>query len=226
MYGAKHDPAQRKRAPSKRSLQTGQTILDAAEALFAERGFEGTSIRDIARQAGVTPALVNFHGGSKDKLFETVVMRRADELSERRIERLETLLKSDPKPTPRQVIESFVAPYLEMVADGNPQWLAYARLVAIVSSDIRWAALTTRCFDPTAQRFAATLQALCPGTDRRAAAAGFVFTVSSMLSLCTSQWRISALAGQPADTRPDPSMTDTLVDFCEAGLRAICSARD
>ena len=80
---------QRQRAPSKRSLATRERIFDAAEQLFAERGFEGATIRDIARLAGVQGALVNHHGGSKEVLFATIVARRADELLQQVIPRRE-----------------------------------------------------------------------------------------------------------------------------------------
>jgi len=45
---------QRQRAPSRRSLETRARILDAAERLFAERGFEGASVRDIAQMETIT----------------------------------------------------------------------------------------------------------------------------------------------------------------------------
>lgn len=44
-------------------------MLDAARTAFAERGFDGASIRSIAADAGVDPALVHHYFGSKDKLF-------------------------------------------------------------------------------------------------------------------------------------------------------------
>ncbi|TNH27142.1 TetR/AcrR family transcriptional regulator [Micromonospora orduensis] len=48
---------------------TRESILDAARAAFAERGFDAASIRAIAGTAGVDPALVHHYFGSKDQLF-------------------------------------------------------------------------------------------------------------------------------------------------------------
>jgi AcrR family transcriptional regulator len=52
-------------------------ILGAAENLFAEKGFEGTSVRDIAHMAGVNLAMISYYFGSKEKLFESLVEHRS-----------------------------------------------------------------------------------------------------------------------------------------------------
>ena len=52
-------------------------ILDVAMQLFAEKGFEGSSIRDLAARAGVNVAMVNYYFGSKEKLFESMVAQKA-----------------------------------------------------------------------------------------------------------------------------------------------------
>src|SRR3981189_1207567 len=52
-------------------------IINHAVELFAEKGFEGTSIRDLAARAGVNVAMVNYYFGSKEKLFESLVEERA-----------------------------------------------------------------------------------------------------------------------------------------------------
>src|SRR5579884_2729579 len=44
-------------------------LIDAAIALFAEKGYEGTSVRDLAKAAGVNVAAVSYHFGSKDALY-------------------------------------------------------------------------------------------------------------------------------------------------------------
>ena len=58
-------------------------IINNAIELFAEKGFEGTSIRDLAAKADVNIAMVNYYFGSKDKLFEAMVEYKASYLREK-----------------------------------------------------------------------------------------------------------------------------------------------
>lgn len=53
-------------------------IMEAAEMLFAEKGFNGTSVRDISEKAGVNLAMISYYFGSKDKLFEALFKYRAE----------------------------------------------------------------------------------------------------------------------------------------------------
>lgn len=52
--------------------------MEAAEILFAEKGFNGTSVRDIAEKAQVNLAMISYYFGSKDKLFEALFMYRGE----------------------------------------------------------------------------------------------------------------------------------------------------
>jgi AcrR family transcriptional regulator len=52
---------------------TREAVLDAARRLFAERGYDGASVRDIATAAGVDPALVHHYFGAKQELFLSVL---------------------------------------------------------------------------------------------------------------------------------------------------------
>lgn len=205
----------RQRAPGKRALKTRETILDAAEYLFSERGFDGASIRDIAARAGVPVGLVSHHGGSKEELFFTVIARRADELARLRIEALETCLESG-QPDLRDVISCFVLPFLRLTQQGQPQWRAYGRLVAIASADERWRKITQACFDPTAHVFLDQIARILPDASRGAITSSFVFMVSSMLAICASRWRIEALSAH----QDIHALEESLLDFCEAGFIA------
>ncbi|WP_370321187.1 TetR/AcrR family transcriptional regulator [Oricola sp.] len=214
-------PRKRKRAPSKRSLETRARILDAAERLFAQGGFDGASMRDIAVTADVPVALVNFHGGAKETLFETVVARRAETLARHRLDALESA-KADHGPLDlRAVLDCFIRPYLNLAATGGAQWTAYARLIAHVSADERWRPISERCFDPTVAVFVAELIAKFPKAETRRIAGAFVFSISAMLSLATSRWRIEAMAGDSGEaTSGLDEWADFLIDFCEGGFRA------
>jgi AcrR family transcriptional regulator len=57
-----------------------QTIIDSALKLFSTKGFEGTSVREIAADADVNVAMINYYFLSKEKLFESVVEYRASVL--------------------------------------------------------------------------------------------------------------------------------------------------
>lgn len=74
-------------------------ILEVAEKLFAEKGFDGTSIRDISKEAKINVAMVSYYFGSKDKLLESLVLFKTSGLKEQLIylieENLEPLEKID-----------------------------------------------------------------------------------------------------------------------------------
>lgn len=53
-------------------------IMEAAESLFAEKGFNGTSVRDIAESANVNPAMISYYFGSKEKLLEALFNYRGE----------------------------------------------------------------------------------------------------------------------------------------------------
>jgi AcrR family transcriptional regulator len=52
-------------------------IINSAEKLFALQGFEGTSVRDIAQEAGINIAMISYYFGSKEKLMEAVFEKRS-----------------------------------------------------------------------------------------------------------------------------------------------------
>ncbi|MCC6391972.1 MAG: helix-turn-helix transcriptional regulator, partial [Bryobacterales bacterium] len=67
---------------------TKDRILDAAELLFANHGFDATSLRMITAQASVNLAAVNYHFQSKEALLDATIARRAIPINRRRLELL------------------------------------------------------------------------------------------------------------------------------------------
>ena len=84
-------------------------ILQVAEQLFAEKGFDGTSIREISKIAKINIAMVSYYFGSKEKLLESSILFRTTDLKLK----LENLF--DEKVSPLQKIEKFIAFYIEKV---------------------------------------------------------------------------------------------------------------
>src|SRR3990167_7429916 len=71
--------------------ETRTRILDAAEELFMQHGFEAASMRLLTSRAGANLAAVNYHFGSKDALIEALFRRRIDPMNAARIAELEKL---------------------------------------------------------------------------------------------------------------------------------------
>jgi len=67
----------RKSNSASRSTEARQRILDAAQALFAERGFDATATKAIAEQAGVPSGLIFYHFRTKDELLATLIEERS-----------------------------------------------------------------------------------------------------------------------------------------------------
>src|SRR5258705_19078 len=84
---------------------TKTRILDTAEKLFGQNGFEGTSLRDITAQAEVNLAAVNYHFQSKDSLIDAVIERRIEPINRRRMEMLD---QAGLHPTIEQIVGAFV----------------------------------------------------------------------------------------------------------------------
>lgn len=90
-------------------------ILTTAERLFSSKGYDGTSVRDIADEAGVNIAMISYYFGSKEKLMEALFERRSSDINLQ----VESLLQND-ELTPLQKMESLVDAYIEKVMQKQP----------------------------------------------------------------------------------------------------------
>jgi AcrR family transcriptional regulator len=100
-------------------MSTKNKILDAAEQLFADKGFNGTSLREITSLADVNLAAVNYHFGSKKELIKAVMSRYMNELSPRLESSLATLCEQTAQPTLIDVFSAFTDPLLSLNAFKN-----------------------------------------------------------------------------------------------------------
>jgi AcrR family transcriptional regulator len=92
---------------------TRERLLDAAEHLFAQHGFEGTSIRAVTTEAGANLAAVGYHFGSKVALFKAVAERVMGPVIAGQLERLNDLEQRGKEPEVEELVEAFIAPYFD-----------------------------------------------------------------------------------------------------------------
>ncbi len=97
-------------------FSTKDRILGAAEELFAQNGFAGTSLREVTSRADVNVAAVNYHFGSKENLVNEVFRRRMDEMSAQRLTRLKAAVQQHPGEL-EAVLAAFIGPALALAQD-------------------------------------------------------------------------------------------------------------
>jgi AcrR family transcriptional regulator len=87
-------------------------IISTAERLFSSKGYEGTSVRDIAEEAGVNIAMISYYFGSKEKLMEALFEQRTTNIKLK----VQSLLQDD-KRTPLQKVESLTDDFINRIMD-------------------------------------------------------------------------------------------------------------
>lgn len=114
---------------------TRNKLLDSAEDLFGRHGLGGVSLRTINTEAGLSPAALHYHFGSKEALLEALLERRMPALMERRSRLLDELSASETAPTTRDVLAALVLPLVDLVAEGRDDGLRYLRLIHRLQAD-------------------------------------------------------------------------------------------
>ncbi len=134
-----------------RGDRTALALLRAARATFARRGFDGASVRDIAKKANVHPALIRYHFGSKGELYDRVVRDALVRLRER----LQNAV-SETSETPLHL--RLLHAYMRFLDEDSD----FQRLVlrAIVDNDSRLLRAANAELGPLFQRAQPTLAAL------------------------------------------------------------------
>src|ERR1700685_1554029 len=93
----------------KTSISTKQLrLIDIAGLLFSQKGFDGTSVRDIAEAAGINTAMISYYFGSKEKLMEAIFEKKSLNIKEK----VDHLLKDDSL-DPLEKMYSLVDVYVE-----------------------------------------------------------------------------------------------------------------
>ncbi len=108
-------------------FNTKDRILGAAEELFAQFGFAGTSLRQVTSRADVNIAAVNYHFGSKENLVNEVFRRRMDDMSEQRLARLREAQETSPGEL-EPILAAFIQPALALTLDRHGS--AFVRVLA------------------------------------------------------------------------------------------------
>jgi AcrR family transcriptional regulator len=198
-----------------------EKLVVSAERLFADRGFDGVSVRDIAKAAGVNSALVGYYFRGKEGLLSEVYTRHCEPLKRERARLLEEYSKAAKGPTLEQVIEAFIRPSLEVTTDKHGR-TDFTRLRAVLSAE-NSALLEKLVAENFVQSSGMFVDALCkclPELTREDILWRFHFLLGTIYYTGAGPHRIRTLSTGRCDPSDPVANCRHLIPFLAAGFRA------
>ncbi len=200
-------------------------ILDAAEALFMEHGFEATSLRAITAAAGVNLAAVNYHFGSKEELFQAVLTRRLDPMNQQRLDLL-TRLEHEAAPNPLacdRILSAMFVPALKLARDPERGGKDFLRLLGRAYADpapfIR--KFLAGQYAVMIARFKAAFARALPDLPKKELSWRLHFIMGALSYTLAGTDALRLIAElTPAETANDELLLDRLAPFLLAGLQS------
>jgi AcrR family transcriptional regulator len=206
------------KATSKPEPATTERLLDTAERLFAEHGYDGVGMRTLAEEAGVNLGATTYHYGSKEKLYIETFMRRFHPVNTLRLESLrqaEAAAKGRPLPV-ETIVECLMRPPFRAVLD-HPHFPALlARNLFLPPSFLR--DILEAELQPSLEPFVRALSRALPHLPPPLLMVRLMFSGGSLLMFAAHQ------GGAGRREKINPTLVEVifkeLVRFVSIGLRA------
>lgn len=208
---------------------TRTKILDAAEQVFADKGVNGASLREIMIVADVNIAAVNYYFGSKADLLKVVVSRRSALINGARLALLEEgMNNNNGTPTIDSWLHAFVAPFVE--AEGSPDvgWRNFMRVLNWVATaqghDVLCQEIVQETYGAMRQSFLDALALIMPELSIEEVNWRYYSAVTVLRTVVSARER-AELAGAPVNIAGLTNMMAHVVPFLRGGLTAPAMAR-
>jgi AcrR family transcriptional regulator len=212
------------RTASRLAGDTKARILDAAEDLFIEAGYEGMSLRHITARAEVNLAAVNYHFGSKEALIHAMLSRRLDPLNDARLTLLERFdARLGARLTCEHVLGAMFIPALRLSRDPRAGGRAFLRLLGRAYTDpsafVR--AFLNRHYACVAERFFDAFQRALPHLPREELGWRVQFAIGALSGVLAGSDASTVVAAfSQGDTADDLQLIARLATLIVAALNA------
>ena len=210
----------RAKKPVKGTDSAKERILDAGESAFGKSGYEATTVRKIAEEAGVPVALINYHFGSKVGLYRAVFERRAPTIYDQRVVGLQ-LARSEPDWERRGevVIKALIVPMLALRAGSGGE--NFGRLMAQEMSNpsSEGRGIFRELFDPVAQMMIDAIAECFPDWTVTEVNWAYQTMLGAMMVVMMDNGRIARLSDGAADSNDYETATKNIVAILTAGLK-------
>ena len=205
--------------------ETPEALLDAAEDLFARKGLQATSLREITRKARANLAAVHYHFGSKDALTRAVLVRRTGELNDARLRLLDEV---EQRPRNRPVsLEEIMRAFLAPTAHFLKAYPSFMRLVGRVFSDPdeKLRTFWISQFEEIVRRFTRALARRRPDLPAPEIFWRLLFVVGAMIFTWTNCADVSRMSGGKVPESSEEEIVERLIALSVATFQAPIPAK-
>ena len=206
-------------AAAERSVQ--DRLAEAAEELFCRRGYNETSVRDIAAVAGCNVASVNYYFGGKDNLYVEVWRHRLAFMRESRLTSIAKVMSASSKPHLEDLLRSYATSFIEPLIDGS----AHCRFINLMAREMIDPHLPQDMYfkemvAPVLEALSQALRKICPWLDESNVSL-VIFSIIGQLLMHTVCVRSMFETGShPELSRMDlDGIVAHVVEFSAAGIR-------
>jgi len=206
---------------------TRERLLDAGEQLFSERGFEGTSVRELGALARCNPAAVNYYFGGKENLYVEVWRRHLVDMRQRRVESIRRVIfESGSQPVLEELLRAFAQAFVgPLVAEERGQ-----RLVKLMAREMIDARLPPGMFGenvikPTLAAMQEGLEKACPGLPGWRVPLVVFSLVGQLLHTIRIKGILHWIDKEAVAMFEPAKMIDHIVEFTAAGIRAFAKEK-
>lgn len=204
---------------------TASRILDSAISLFAARGFDEVTVRDIAEDAGANPAAISYYFGAKERLIQQSIRSVIAPLNVLRLSTLAAVRKKAKGDhiALEDVVRAMVEPTVRACISGSGSERHYAR-VLVLSFALRQPFVDdvlNEQTDEVAQRFVEALRDAMTESQPADLYWGYDFMIGSMIHILldsSRNHRLRRVSGGLCDTSNPDQTIDKLVAFVVGGL--------
>lgn len=205
-------------AASKASVR--QRLMDAAEQMFAEHGWNAVSIRAIVAGAGVNLAALHYHFGSKEQLLAEIFAARAKPIAEERMRLLREIEREGTPVSLERILEAFLRPALTIGADQRFGGRTFVKLRARLATESEAISrkILANAFDTSSSEFLDALGRALPDVPRPDLEWRFHFMLGAMVYTMADPGRIQSLTGGRCDPGRVEEALEHIIPFLAAGF--------
>jgi AcrR family transcriptional regulator len=197
-------------------------LIGAAEELFCRKGYNETSVRDIASAAGCNVASVNYYFGGKDNLYLQIWRRRLAFMREQRLASIEKVMSGGSRPTLEDLLRSYANSFIEPLVDGNSQ-CRFINLMAreMIDPHLPREMYLTEMILPVLDALSAALGEICPWLDKSSVPTIVLSLVGQLLMHTVCVKEMFEKSNHPDLSKFDLNdVVDHVVKFSAGGIRA------